>query len=449
MLKNINTIYLLFGVSVYAVFAFYIPFDNGIIYLLNFFQLLSFWSLLEYTRNRNEEFFHTRNLVSIVLLYTLFFCISLNLISHAYRGNFLVFSELDAVLYDYYGRRMASMTLAEGINEFLNYYSFDDLGMVMVTSSIYRFIDSNLALNVFYILLSILSARHLFKICKYFMTHKYAYLCSLTFSCSSFMVWFNSSGLKESIMIYLLIFLFQKYYAYRSVKNIFFLFQMTLAILAIGFFRPVISVFFIASVALSYLLENRNNIKGGVVMVGFLMGLVVLSSFIVTVLDRYTLGGDIVYLLAVREAQGMVIGGVTFTYAVNILSQFFGPLATFIPLNNIKLAFYAPGLLFRMLLSLPFWFGAYIVLKRLNSALLSMVFFSLIEMLSLLLILEGLELRKALLHFPFVFVVAFYFLDNIKKAGFLKREITTKRLLLVGSIVLCVLLVVWNIRLIS
>lgn len=170
-----------------------------------------------------------------------------------YRGTFIVLSEADAGFYDRHGTLMASMPFWDGVELFLNSNSIADLGMVVVVSTVYRFIESNLALNVMYIVIGVLSVRNMVSLARNFMDGRYSFLCALTFSCSSFLVWFNVSGLKESLLVYLFILVLERYYKYRQNKNITIFLTMSLTLVAIGFFRPLISIFLITSFGLTYL----------------------------------------------------------------------------------------------------------------------------------------------------------------------------------------------------
>lgn len=446
MLKKISGFYLLTGILFYLFFAFSVITSKLEVFIFALLQLLSFWVLINYASNRAFNFYKSSNLIVLVSIYTLFWCVVLNSLSYYLEGNYFVFSEVDGKFYHEMGLRLTRTSLGEGIDGFLRYNSFEDLGMVFITSTIYRFLESNLAVNAFYLVLGLITSQNLFVLAKNFMDRKYSFLCAMAFSCTSFMIWFNSSGLKESALICLVILAFKKYYDFKANHNIFQGLVVLIILTIVLFFRPVISIFLIMSFVLTYLLENKGNIKGALLSILFALLLIGTSTVVISYYNRYLAGGDLTYLLAIRESQGMVIGGVGFTYAVNFASQFLGPFATILPNKSEILAIYAPGLIYRILLSVPFWLGIYLIIKQRFISLLPIVIFVFFEMLSLILILEGLELRKALIHIPLIFVVAFYSLEQFELGNFNFRYFSVKSL---SSIALCCLILamfVWNLR---
>jgi hypothetical protein len=416
--------------------------EKALVYLFNLCLFFSYYVTIKYTESKGDRFYNQETLLIIVCSYLLFGIIFMNILSYHVNSNFFVFSENDALVYNDWGKVFNQVGFQNGIKDFLRLHSFEDLGMVIVVSILYQFFESNLILNGLFFVLGILSAKNLFILGRHFMSAKYAFLSSLTFSCASFMVWYNSSGLKESFLIYLCILLFERYYAFRKRKKTHYIFQILLIVFSIAFFRPVLSGFFLFSIGMAYLIENIRNVKG-VFMAIIVIGVGALGfTFILAIYNKYTAGGNITYLLAVREHQGVVIGSIGFTYAVNVLAQFFGPLATFSPAKAELLSFYAPGLFYRILLSIPFWIGAIMVFSKRVKLLYPILFFIFMEMFSLILIMEGLELRKALIHIPFVFIIAFYFLSN---QSFLKKT-WKKEIAGIGILILILLLFIWNFR---
>lgn len=442
MLNKINLTYLAVGVILYSILAFHTPMDKGLVYLFSIGFFLSYYAIIRYTEVRGDSFYKQDRLLIIVAFYLFNGIIFMNILSYDVNGNFFVFSESDAIFYDDWGKNLTRDGFQDGITNFLKHNSFEDLGMVLLAASLYQFFESNLMINLFFLIIGVLSAKYLFKLGINFMSRKYAFLSSVSYSCASFMVWFNSSGLKESVLIFLLIFLFERYYAFRVRKKMYYVFQIILLILAIGFFRPVLSGFFVFSIGMAYIIEEIRNIRGVFLALVLIIVGVIAFPVILGIYNNYTAGGDITYLLAIREYQGMVIGSIGFTYAVNVLSQFFGPLATFSPAKSELLSLYAPGLLYRILLGLPFWIGVMSIFHKRMKLFYPILFFIFMEMISLIVILEGLELRKALIHIPFVFIVAFYFLND---QSFLNK-IWTKQIAGIGIIIMVLLIVIWNLR---
>jgi len=148
-----------------------------------------------------------------------------------------------------------------------------------------------------------------------------------------------------------------------------------------------------------------------------------------------------------RAADGMIIGSIPFTYAVNTLSQLIGPLPTVVSSDKIHLMLYGPGLIYRVLLSFPFWLGVKYIYKSKNYILYPLVIFVLMEMSALTIIMEGLELRKALPHLPFVFIIAFWFLDKYdNKILVFKRPKRFQQLFKISMFILLIMIFYWNFK---
>src|SRR5699024_4870810 len=135
------------------------------------------------------------------------------------------FSEADAFVYHDFAQEMSSMSWGYAIDYFLRYYRFEDLGMVLILSAVYSIAESNLLFNAFNIFVGVITAIGVFRISRYLMTEKYAFICALSFTISSYFVWFHASGLKESFMVMLVVLFFDQFYKYNysnKRKNIIF-----------------------------------------------------------------------------------------------------------------------------------------------------------------------------------------------------------------------------------
>lgn len=78
-----------------------------------------------------------------------------------------------------------------------------------------------------------------------------------------------------------------------------------------------------------------------------------------------------------------------------------------------------------------------------------LVFFCFFEMFSLLIILEGLELRKSLPHFALIYVIAFWLMDQLDLEKFFVRPKTRKRIQTIFSLsTICIFIMIftWNFR---
>ena len=69
--------------------------------------------------------------------------------------------------------------------------------------------------------------------------------------------------------------------------------------------------------------------------------------------------------------------------------------------------------------------------------------FTLLEMISLAIILESFELRYSMVHIPFVYLIAFYYLHNsMNTLSGIRQQILLRGTMIIGSL----LILGWNIR---
>lgn len=450
MLKSINSKYLLFGILIFIFFIPYLDVEYSVIYITNIIALLLYYTTINQVRYKSNEYFNKQNLATIVFWYTLFFVTINKLISYYYRENFFVFSEADALTYHNAAIKMADMSFSKGIDFILNdtKYGYDDLGAFIVVSTLYRVVESNLILNFFYIIIGTITARSIFRISLNFMSKKYSFFCALAYSLSSFVIFYHSSGLKESFMILLIISFYDYCYRFYKNKKIKHFLLMMLSVISLVFFRPALLVFCIASVCITIVLGiQKRAVKIVVLTIGALI-LVFAFSYVNSVASNYTGSEGIDVMIANQEADGMVKGSVTFTYAVNILASMIGPLPTVLPNNKQEVSFFAVGLIYRVFISLAFWLGVFYCVKYKQTLLYPFILFALIESISLVFILEGLELRKSLPHIPFIYIIAFWFMDMYdgKNVKISINKLFVKKLTNVSVVLFFLVIVYWNLR---
>ncbi len=446
LIKSINNYYLFFSILLYLVLFTRLDVQFLSIYLVNIFSIISFFFILQSQLNKSEQFYSKRRLAQIIFFYGLFFIFIYNLLSYSYRSNFFVFSEADAEVYHLEAQKMIQKTFGDGIHSFLSEYSFEDLGAVLVISTLYRVVESNLFVNGFYLLLSLFSGIGLFKIGKYLMPNKYAFISALTFSISSFFIWFNSSGLKESVMIFLIIQCFLNYYNFIKLQEPKHIVYLILFLLSLMLFRPAVMFLIIGAMTLGFLLSRRKNAAGIFLGIVFFALIAIAESYITTVLNKFLLG-DINYMIEVKESDGMIKGGVGFTYLVNIIAGLIGPFPTILPNEKTILSIFAPGLIFKILISISFIFGIIYIFRKKKALYYPLAIFVLLEIVSLVYIFEALELRKSLPHFPFIYLISFGYISSYATGDINKKR--RKAIITVFNfsfIIIFFLILFWNFR---
>ena len=372
-----------------------------------------------------------------------------NVISYQYTENFFVFSEADASTYDWLSRSFinSNMGLTDVLNR-LGYgkLGYDDYGQIYLLSALYMIWDNHLMLNIYYWVIGVISAKYFFKLCLNFMSKKYAYMASLIFFTSSFILWFNSSGLKESQMIFLVIMSFYFYYEFSKKRALKYLLISMFFLFLLYFFRPAVSFLILFSMGGGYVLAQKLSGFKIVMVSTFLILLVGLISVIEEQKNKFV-AEDYATVIAINESEGMIKGGVTFTLTVNTLSSLIGHFPSINPETKTMLSFFYPGLLLKCLLSIFYVVALIMLIKHKYYTLLPIALFPLFESASLVYIFEALELRKSLPHYPLLYILIFwaiYQIDSSKKEWF--NNLFAKQLYALYFIISIFIITYWNLR---
>ncbi|MDC1400423.1 hypothetical protein N8297_00665 [Polaribacter sp.] len=350
---------------------------------------------------------------------------------------------------------MAALNLANdsfqaGIAKFFLYGTFEDLGAILFISTLYKIVASNLFVNLIYLLSGVLASFYIFRIGRKLMSHKYAFIAAIAYSISSFVLWFHASGLKESILIFLIILSYDQYYEFITRKRFFNIVLMILSLLSILFFRPAITVLILASIFITLVFSNIKSQKILILIPFFFILFYFTYDYIEVVISKFIDPDGMASMLQNKEESGMVKLSIPFTIAVNVLAASIGPLPTIIPDSKIVLSFYSVGLIFRVLLSFAFWLGVYYANKNKVYKLFPLIFFVIFESFSLSYILEALELRKSLPHFFAIFLVSFWFLDffNSKDSLNFKSRKKIIKLFKVSTVIFFSFMLLWNLKMV-
>ena len=138
------------------------------------------------------------------------------------------------------------------------------------------------------------------------------------------------------------------------------------------------------------------------------LGVVAVSmKSIIEIFNKNTAGGNVDAMIG-ETNNSSYSGG--FNYFVSMFGAFFGPFPTlFSKLTGpTYLEFLAAGLVYKLFLVFPFWYGVYHVFREKVIEIFPLVFFVIIELFLTGMVMASLELRKVILHIPFMFLLAFY-----------------------------------------
>ncbi len=446
MLKAINKRYFIFGTLIYLLIASVFPVELPVLYVVNYLTLLAFSLSVGYLADKPEDYFTRKKMIFLIFCYSLFFVFCYNLISYYYTDNFYVFSEDDAFYYNKESVVMAGMDFMDSIGYYLSNHEFEDLGIVLILSALYKVYATKFLLNLFYVFVAVVTANAIFGIARRFMSIKYAWLCAACYCLSSYVIWFHSSGLKESVLVMFITLFYSNYYQLVFDKKTAGLWGLILVPLALLLFRPVLALFCLVSVAMGILLKRKFSAPQLVFVFAAMFAGIYFLETILSSTDKFLLGGTD-RMLEIKEMEGMVKGSIPFTYLVNILSSMFGNFPSLLS-SKVHLTFFAPGLIFKIFISVAFWFGVIHVVKTKMNKTYPMLVFMLAEAVSLTYILEALELRKSIPHFPLVYIIAFIFIYKYDHNQLItiKNHLFYKKSFHVVSLVLCLLIVYWNFR---
>ena len=420
------------------------------LYVLNIVTFLIYLYLLLYCFEQPKSFYSPSHLVVIVFVYTSLMVIIYNYITYIYTDNFFMFDATDPMTYHRHSLIMASKSFYGGIKYYLRQgYTYDDLGAVLIQSTLYRLIPSKFFLDFFFIICGLFATLGIYRISSNFMSQRYAFVCCLAYSLSSCTIFYHASGRKETFMCMLIVLFFDRYYQFRRNGAFIHLAYAAIFLLGLLFFRPAIIFLVLGSVCMGVFIQRGKGKKGPFLLILIFASIIVLRPVFKSTFDSFLRGGDINRVIEVKKSENMVKGSVRFTYAVNLLAQLIGPLPTISSGTKAILSFYSPGLIYRVLLASLFWLGTYYVFQLKLDALYPLIFFAFLEMAALLSILEGLELRKSMPHFFVFYVIAFWFMDHYesgKKTIISKNRWKIRMVFSLSSVLAFCLVLAWNIR---
>lgn len=352
-----------------------------------------------------------RNYSESTLFWTTFFysliCGSLFMSScYLYDGDTFMFTKKDAMIYYRESMNVTKVGMIANVKQIMEHYEFDDWGSLTFDSFMMYIIPDKFFLNLVYMLTGSLSGILLFRIGKYLMPLSYAFLSAITYSTSSYLICFHCTFLKESLFVFLVICAMYFFYKVigdgldRSFVGV------GLSLLCIMFFRPAVGAFMIISFFTYYAVTQRGAISLFLYMLIF-VALVVSLTALQGMVDNYT-GGDMDNLVDYGTKGGY---SSSFSYFVSIFGALFGPFPSLFPKEEgvpLTINYYGAGLTYRLFLVYPLWIGVFWTIKKFVSLMIPITAFVLVEMLSTGFVMASLELRKVILHVPFMYVLAFF-----------------------------------------
>lgn len=394
--------------------------------------------LLHYSSDEHSDY-SERTLFYTVLIYTFLGGIFFMLISIYYDDDTFLLSKGDAMFYYKESIKVTELGLLGNMTRIINTFEDDDWGSLLFDTLVLYIYPSKLLLNAIYTILGAVSSIFIYRIGKEYMPEKYTFLAALAYGTSSYIIFFNCSFLKESLFVFLVV--SALYCQHRSIvsPSSRSLFGVAVFVGLIFFFRPAVALFICMSIFLYYGIVKRKHAIGFFLLLGALAGIVVSLALMQQMFDNYAGGGNIDGVIAETNNSSYSSG---FNYIVSIFGAFFGPFPSLFP----KVAgpsyqeFLGAGLVYKLFIVIPFWIGTYYVIRNRVLGMFPILIFTILEMLLTGLVCASLELRKVLLHVPFMFIISFYGLFNM-----FTRLRTVKPTILISFLYALGVTFLWNV----
>lgn len=445
LLNSINRYYWIIGIVLYSLFSISNISDVNFMFMhvVSFCAFLLYGIVIYKSSLQSNRFFKKENLAVIVLSISIIEVSLFQLLSFHIDGDTFVFSKADAIGYYTVGVKMSQMPISDGFHYMSDVLGagFDDWGAFLWISTMFRIIPSQQFLSFSYCVVSTISALMLFDIGRNFMPRKYAFMSALSFSLASFIVVHHALCLKETFMVACIIASFDGFVTFVRKRRKRFLYLAVFSVLLVFLFRVPTGLLLFFSLGLTLVLLYLKGPVGITLVVVFALAISSTSLFAFTY-NRYLRGGD---TEAILERKNELAGG------GGIVNQLADPVAALtgpfpsIRTKTIKITpLYTSGLLYRFLLSAPFFLGTFYIIKKRYVKLYPFVIFFLVNAIGVAISVKGLETRLSIPHLAMMYIVAFWFLAKVDYNQFswtIHRKWVSAYCL--GIFGLCLL---WNLR---
>lgn len=421
LLKSTIHIYIWTGVILFSALPFFckdiINYYNYINILFFISYIITLWCCI----GKNEEFYSYGRLGITVFCYSIIFVFLLLDASYYYTGNSFYWDYTDPYAY-----AMVDKAIVDTETPFFDQptfiqklwprWGFQDWGASMTQSLFLNLIQSRYFLYISQTVVGSVGALLMLSLGKRIMQIEYAYLAALSYSISSFSIFYYASFRKEIFMVFLVITCFWAFYRYLSSKNIAFLILAFFTTILMAFFRAAVTGLLLIGI-MSYFggkKLNKNNAKPvllvllAVFAVAFPIIIAKLSSFV----DDLSRNENYVDTTA-------------FGIATSTIGVMIGPFPQLLQIGVTKMSqlpWYGPGLLLKFILFIAFWNGVVLCFKKWEVTVLPLFVFTILEMLALSIMNDGLELRKAMPHISTFYMAAFWFISEYDGRAVMEKK---------------------------
>lgn len=444
-MKDIINKYFVFGLILY-----FMIFVGGYEYyqhhvdvlLFNFSTFITF-ALVFWVAYRKIKFISTSKLFLIVFSYSFVYVFIINMLFYSDHGNFLQFQSVDETFYHQTAIDLSRLTHAEALRTIKNKFLYEDIGGIYYVYILYKILESTLFVNFINVLLASLSSVFMYETARYVMNEKYAFMASISFYLSSFWFRIESSGLKETIFVLFVILAFYYYITFLKRRKVASLILSIFFGAFILLFRPAVLGMLIVTFGISTLLNRQSNMIRNLLFAALLL---VTFLYMAPSLNRMTnTFSSFETSIAYRRKHFNNLGGVQLGVATAAVASTMGPLPNILPrMGKENNSLYSSGLILKVLLSIPFWFAIWKIIRERLSHYYPYAIMSIMGLGALLYAMESFEFRYHLTYLPFFFIVSFGYLSYADANTLVKL----KKRLRTGYLFGFLIMLYWSSRLI-
>ena len=392
---------------------FWDGFTNRSLYFVNLFATTAYLYIIYFSIKGDS--FNEGKLITLVVAFNLFFVAAYNYLFFLDRGDLLAFTAADSETYHYIADYIAKGPIKDTLSYFPWYLPNDDKGFVVYASLVYRIIPSNLMLNFFNIILNVATTVLIYKLGKFILSDKGAFLAAIIYGLATYTIFYEASGLKETLMVFLTVASFYFFVACMEKPRFISFFLALFFCFLLGFFRvPIIFFVLLAAATVYFCKKTKNRTLSDPIILIISVGL---GFLFVVVFYEYLARYFHIFSDVMFRKEAIVPYEGRFIILVSAMSAFFGPFSTIVPMpGKENLSIIAGSLILKTLLSAHFIVGIYFALKNKNAIALGLACFCLAEIFGLLYLLESFEFRLNFPHIAFLLLLGVYGFENLQKS---------------------------------
>jgi hypothetical protein len=399
----------------------YLSFDklngvNNVLFVYNLITAIVYFLLLALVVNKKR--YTKYDLIFITFMVTSVLIFVNDYIFLKWGHTQLFFGAVDAVTYNHAASNISHLNFGGRMNFLNSTHDFGDIGdkgFPIFLSYVYTIFDSPNLMDCIDLILSLGTVFLLYKIGKTFLPKKYAYTGALIYGISQYAIFFSSSGLKEPLMVFIIVLSFFFYIQYVKEKGVMFLTLAIFTAFLVAFFRLPLMIFLVVSFALNEL-TGKKMTATKYILIGFLAiaSIALYSFFSASLLETYVDSAGNNAFVTVSATGALHYN--TFGYIVSFFSGLFGPFPTYMPFDHKRIiAMYAASITLKVFLSIYFFYAVYYAFKLKNNFMKPLILFALFDIAGLIYEADTLQVRKSMPHLPFVIMVSMYTIANYKQ----------------------------------